>query len=253
MTRHLNTADLAYDFGDRWGYQAPTSGRLRTAFSDGWVRFHSFANLQRYPPDAADIRQAHRRHRRVLQDVRRAHGRGRLIFVTAGAGPWEALAEDGSAFILDRKPRTVPGLVEWFNAPSDVPTYPYLRVYGSASVTARQFDRLLGDIILGAPVSVTVADASMNWLYRPYDGGADVVLPTKTDRDRLARRYAGWVSPLPSRLWTRPAHPPEARWRCNACCANMVPFSVTTASSKTSPMVSRTQNLARKTAHGSSC
>jgi len=198
MTRHPDTARLSSDFGDRWGYQAPTSGRLRTVFFDEWVRFHSFANLRRYPSDEGGIRQAHRRHRRVLQDVRRGHGRGRLIFVATGVEPWEALADDGSTYMAFHRPNDVPGLTDWFHArnPWDVGPYaPTAIVYGTAKGTVRDLDRVLHQTIIGMQPGLTITDESMNWLYCPYDGGADIVLPTSADRDRLAARHERWLSP----------------------------------------------------------
>ena len=203
MTRNLDITDLGDDFGDRWGYQVPSSDRLRTAFYPQWVRFHSFANLQRYPWSDADIRQALRRHRRVVQDLRREHGHGRLIFIVTGLEPWEALADDGTTYMTFRRPDDVPGLTDWFHAvnPYDSwPAAPRAIVYGSATGTTRRLDQLLRSIILGRRSTLTIADESMAWLYRPYDGGADVVLPTTADRDRLARHHAAWLSPHPKGL-----------------------------------------------------
>jgi hypothetical protein len=40
-----------------------------------------------------------------------------------------------------------------------------------------------------------IIDDSSDWLYHPYDGGADVIVLTTEGRDALANRFASWVAP----------------------------------------------------------
>ena len=35
------------------------------------------------------------------------------------------------------------------------------------------------------------------WLYHPYDGGADVILPTREERNLLASEFPAWLSKHP--------------------------------------------------------
>ncbi|OLZ69226.1 hypothetical protein AVW11_10610 [Streptomyces amritsarensis] len=35
-------------------------------------------------------------------------------------------------------------------------------------------------------------------IHHPYDGGADVILPTPEERDRLCTRHSAWLSAHPS-------------------------------------------------------
>ncbi|TQS31246.1 hypothetical protein FLW16_00640 [Microbispora sp. KK1-11] len=37
----------------------------------------------------------------------------------------------------------------------------------------------------------------LRWLYHPYDGGADVIAPTRTERDALKERHRDWLSAHP--------------------------------------------------------
>jgi hypothetical protein len=41
---------------------------------------------------------------------------------------------------------------------------------------------------------------SVDWIYAPYDGGADVIARTPSDRDALRKRYAEWLSSYPGGL-----------------------------------------------------
>jgi hypothetical protein len=47
---------------------------------------------------------------------------------------------------------------------------------------------------------VIVAPADLRWLYHPYAGGADVILPTMAERDALADAHPEWRSTHPSGL-----------------------------------------------------
>jgi hypothetical protein len=37
---------------------------------------------------------------------------------------------------------------------------------------------------------VILTNSELDWLYIPYDGGADVIAPSRTIRDALAQRFA---------------------------------------------------------------
>jgi hypothetical protein len=45
-----------------------------------------------------------------------------------------------------------------------------------------------------------VPDTGMRRIHHPYNGGADVVLASAGERDRLRERFGGWVSPHASGL-----------------------------------------------------
>ncbi|RYF56380.1 MAG: hypothetical protein EOO27_18540 [Comamonadaceae bacterium] len=46
----------------------------------------------------------------------------------------------------------------------------------------------------------TIGAPYLDWLYCPYDGGADVLLPSAAERDALMARHADWLSPHPDGL-----------------------------------------------------
>jgi hypothetical protein len=49
-----------------------------------------------------------------------------------------------------------------------------------------------GRFLIGAP--------NLHWLYCPYNGGADVLLPTVVERDTLKERHVDWLSSHPRGL-----------------------------------------------------
>ncbi|WP_214411268.1 DUF3885 domain-containing protein [Sphaerisporangium fuscum] len=48
--------------------------------------------------------------------------------------------------------------------------------------------------------NVLLGPADLRWLYHPYNGGADVILPTRAERDALKDRHPTWLSTHPSGL-----------------------------------------------------
>jgi hypothetical protein len=48
--------------------------------------------------------------------------------------------------------------------------------------------------------NVLITDVALHWLYHPYDGGMDIILPTTAERDTLRRRHRDWLSAHPSGL-----------------------------------------------------
>jgi hypothetical protein len=40
----------------------------------------------------------------------------------------------------------------------------------------------------------------LRWLFAPYDGGMDVVLPTTAERDHLRSAHSDWLSTHPAGL-----------------------------------------------------
>ncbi|GAB3088766.1 hypothetical protein GCM10027186_57700 [Micromonospora schwarzwaldensis] len=61
-------------------------------------------------------------------------------------------------------------------------------------------DVLLRAVADGELANVILAPADLGWLYHPYDGGADVIRPTREQRDALRAQYPDWLSQQSSGL-----------------------------------------------------
>jgi hypothetical protein len=53
-------------------------------------------------------------------------------------------------------------------------------------------DDEISGVLLGPP--------NLGWLYHPYDGGADVILSTRAERNELKARHHTWLSDHPTGL-----------------------------------------------------
>lgn len=173
-----------------WPDAQPIGHLLRGRYGERCVRFHSLPKSKRYADSTDEYEEIIRRHRTVLSELLAGRAVDSLILVAEDWGPRD-LASGWSRQLL-------PGVWPWRKVPGDEPEeLSYLWVE-----TGLASDRL--DVLLTAAADgqghFLIADAELEWLYHPYDGGADIILPTTAERDALRDRHAGWLSAHPAGL-----------------------------------------------------
>lgn len=189
-------------FGNAWERRAakaiPAPWSLREHLADRWVRFHSLPGSRRDAETEAEDEILLDRHHEVLAALRgsstdevlvvllRWDGQGAFrasrefrriastwsfwrTFVDETTADEDSEAITASAFVC-RLPATRAALDPWFRRAAD-----------------------------DADVFV-ITDDAVDWVYAPYDGGADVITPTAEARDALSDRYSAWRSPRPDGL-----------------------------------------------------
>ncbi|MEU6506961.1 hypothetical protein [Streptomyces sp. NPDC046942] len=61
-------------------------------------------------------------------------------------------------------------------------------------------DDLLRAVADETLVEVFITDTELRRIHHPYDGGADVILATPAERDRLRERHTDWLPSGPAGL-----------------------------------------------------
>ena len=158
------------------------------------VRFHSLPGSKQYADTDAERAEILRRHLVVLSELLgserhlgpRVH-RGRLR--PAGLGVRLDSHHAPCKLALARNPPT-----------SGAKRTLYL--WAACRLTRAELEDVLAAIADddGRAGSVAFTNSEVEWLYCPYDGGADVVLPTSADRDHLRARHYDWLSDHPEGL-----------------------------------------------------
>jgi hypothetical protein len=185
-----------------WGDCRPIGHELRSCLHDRWVRFHSLPGSKRYAGSEDEYAVILDRHLTVLAELLAGDGTGaepELLVMTASwsDGPAPAPREAELAGVL-------PAAEHWMSILTD-DSVPGEETWTHLWVSAVRFPgqdlspllRLVADYVT-AGVIITTAD--MNWLYHPYDGGADVIAATAGQRDLFRRQHQGWLSARPSGL-----------------------------------------------------
>ncbi|BCJ76461.1 hypothetical protein CS0771_60050 [Catellatospora sp. IY07-71] len=181
----------------QWPECPPMAYLLRSRYPDRWVRFHSLPGSKRYPDNEDEYGTVLDRHYTVLDQL----GAGPLVLVITTE--WTD-TEELTPQRWPRRAEVAPRAHHWRTFVED-PEDPEYRTFHQLYVEALQWtpqciDGLLRAVADDELANVMVAPLDLHWLYHPYDGGADVVLPAREQRDELKHRYRDWLSDHPSGL-----------------------------------------------------
>jgi hypothetical protein len=192
-------ADLTTRWDAACGDCRPVSYELRGCLRDRWVRFHSLPGSKRYAEDEDEHAELMGRHLTVLTELL-SHGSagkaGELVILTASwsGTPAPAPREPELAAILPAD--------YWTSKLTDdsdpaAPTWTHLWV-SAARLPSHELAQLLDMTADYQTAGVIITTAAIDWLYAPYDGGADVIATTSGHRDQLRRAHQDWLSAHPS-------------------------------------------------------
>lgn len=188
-----NMSDTIVDY---WSSQYPECDpipyMLRNTYRSRWVRFHSLPQSKRYAENEAEYRTILDRHNRILQSL--AQPNETLIFSSTGYSETRTAVRDPQLDELD------PSAEHWHTIAKheiDDDAEPPNFWHSFAACyrwTPQVFDSLLrlvaDDIVANTMILSTVG----HWIYHPYDGGADVILSTRAQRDHLKTQFSHWLS-----------------------------------------------------------
>lgn len=197
-SQELNPPALTALWERRWPECPPFAHWLRSQYPDRWVRFHSLPESKRYPDDESENGIVLGRHYTVLSEL----DPGAVLLVVTSE--WT----EGPTTTPQRWPRRseiAPSAWHWRTLvaqPEEEPEYrSYTQLYAETIAwRPRAIDVLLKTVADDELANVILAPTDLRWLYLPYDGGADVILPTREQRDPLKAQHQEWLSRLPSGL-----------------------------------------------------
>lgn len=149
---------------------------------DRMLRFHSLPKSKRYADTAEESAEIIHRHRTVIDEISDGAEVEDLIVIATDWGPRD-IASGWSK-------RRLPGAWPWirFTDEDGITSYYWVR----SGLSSDELDVVLTAVADGEGLAI-VAEESLSWLYRPYDGGADVVLPSTAACDALRDRHPTWL------------------------------------------------------------
>ncbi|MFI6865296.1 hypothetical protein [Nocardia sp. NPDC050406] len=185
----MHGSDLSELWQRQWPRCAPLAPQLKLAYPERWVRFHSLPASKRYPEGADEYAVVLDRYNTILDEL----FSGQDIYVVTCA--WSNLPEPDTQ-----------GTHHWMSICDD-PTEPdpeftsYTHLFATRTAWRRgTLDELLRAVADDTTAGVMITDLTMTQIHHPYDGGADVLLPTTSERDSLGQRYSEWLSQSPQGL-----------------------------------------------------
>jgi hypothetical protein len=180
---------------DRWKEKWPqqTPGSVDREDKNRWVRFHALPESKRYPETDNDLETILDRHNTLLAEL--TPGDSLLVVTTEWTNTAQVPSQDQS-----KRAQLDPEAVHWQTVDENTEEdNPELRSYRHVYVSIKPWQPGVVDEILRAVArddiaGVTLAPQDLEWLYYPYDGGVDIILPTQEDRDSLKSRHEDWLS-----------------------------------------------------------
>lgn len=192
----VDTDALTALWDQRWPGCSKVPYELR-GVHDRWIRFHTLPASKRYPETKSEYEIILGRHNTVLTELVTDSA---LLVLTAGYS--------------DRPEPEVPGRSAetvavhrdasyWASACIDDEPgcESYLHLYVSeVRWSPGCVDPLLRKVADDVIANVLLADTGLRWLYHPYDGGMDVIMSSRAERDVLRDRHRDWLSAHPDGL-----------------------------------------------------
>lgn len=176
---------------------APLAHTFRGSYADRWVRFHGLPGSQRYPETAAEYATVLERYNTVLDEL----FVGTDVFVVTM--DWAA-PTNGVCVPAERGALHPTGVRWWTRQDRDDPDVEFhldTHLYADRRPWKRGcIDPLLRAVADEVLAEVFVTDTGLRRIHHPYDGGADVILTTPEERDRLRGLHTDWLSSHPGVL-----------------------------------------------------
>ncbi|WP_260608936.1 hypothetical protein [Streptomyces sp. WAC 01325] len=175
----------------------PIAHELRNAYSDRWVRFHSLPGSKRYPETEDEYAIVLHRYNTILDEL----FAGTDIYVITVAWSWRS--EDSE--LPPRRREVHPEAIRWTTLACEDDPDPENHSYTHIYADRRRWkpgtvDALLREVAEDVLSGVIITDSDLRRIHHPYDGGADVIVTTSEERDRLRDKHLGWLPQNPAGL-----------------------------------------------------
>ncbi|WP_406303278.1 hypothetical protein OHA61_13630 [Streptomyces sp. NBC_00885] len=169
----------------------PIAHTFRSTYPDRWVRFHSLPESKRYPDSRDEYAIVLDRYNTILDEL----FAGTDVFVVTM--DWSNTPTGPAGYPTPRQTLHPDGIRWWTESEQDDPD-PEFHTHTRLYATRRPWERGCVDELLRAVadevvVEVFFTDTELRRIHHPYDGGADVILTTTTERDRLRGRHTAWL------------------------------------------------------------
>ncbi|MFJ4365729.1 hypothetical protein ACIP4S_16400 [Streptomyces chartreusis] len=175
----------------------PIAHELRTAYSDRWVRFHSLPDSKRYPETEDEYAIALNRYNTILDEL----FEGTDVYVITVAWSWEPGGPELPPVLREVHPQGARWTTLAYDDDPDPELHSYTHLYADRRPWRRgTVDNILREVAVDVLSGVIITDSGLTRIHHPYDGGADVILTTPSERDALRERHTDWLSSHPSGL-----------------------------------------------------
>jgi hypothetical protein len=154
-------------------------------YDDRWVRFHSLSESKQWPDTDEERFEIIQRHLIALRELVELYECAELVVILED---WNTNDLFGGW-----TKKYVPGCWPWtfWRDPGDDADDPFAYYWVAPTTSVDELNDLLL-LVAEQTGNAMITDQEMKWLYIPYDGGADVYLPSSNARDDFRDRHPDW-------------------------------------------------------------
>ncbi|MET8099528.1 hypothetical protein ABZV29_24130 [Streptomyces sp. NPDC005236] len=162
------------------------------------MRFHSLPDSKRYPESEDEYAIVLDRYNTILDELFAGTD---VLVVTMD---WSNTPTGQAGYPTPRQTLHPDG-IRWWTASEQDDSNPEFHTHTRLYADRRRWHRGCLDGVLRAVADETlaevfVADTELRRIHHPYDGGADVILATAAERDRMRDQHADWLPSQPTGL-----------------------------------------------------
>ncbi|MDQ3634063.1 MAG: hypothetical protein M3405_06075 [Acidobacteriota bacterium] len=175
----------------------PIAHELKNQFNERWFRIHTLPESKQYPDNESEYAEILKRHILILSDLMEENHS--LILVSFGYGLNEKFIEKNNQFVNL-------GFQENFwmsinvSDESDEESYFWNVFYDEIKFCENSLNNLFRLIADEEIENIILFSIEKNFVYHPYDGGADIILENSNLRDKYKDKYKDWLSNHPKGL-----------------------------------------------------
>lgn len=182
-------------WAEEFGNALPVASALKWKFQERWFRIHTLPKSKRYPDSESEYEEILSRHNTVLEDLFDSEEKFILVS-TSCSGDAEPI----------RSPKIEEmGLQQSFwqsiqvdeETPGETHCHVFIDFVRWKVGLLDALFRLVADDEISEVMLISVEG---NFVYHPYDGGADLILKDSVTRDRYKQKYVHWLSVRPEGL-----------------------------------------------------
>jgi hypothetical protein len=173
---------------EAFGDVPPIGHVMRAKYGGRWLRIHSLPGAKRYATNTLESQVILVRHNEAASYLLGTAGTVALFVRFSDPRSAHELISRYHQLSLTQDPA-----LDWVDPDEPEVTFGFLTAEFVWSASA--LDQLLLDVANDSVPSVTLYSPSTGFVYAPYDGGADIIVPRAADLPRLRIRWSEWMSP----------------------------------------------------------
>lgn len=193
----MTNVELTIHWNSSFPNFSPISYELKNNFKQRWLRIHTLPDSKRYPEFESEYIEILRRHNLILSELFAPNNNfvlitGRYSFDNKQVEMVDEIRDLnlGQNFWLK---------IDVSNEDDEEPCFLNL-FFDELRWSEKSLDKLFRLVANDEIRGVMLFSPDKNFVYHPYDGGADIIFNNSSQRDKYKNKFKDWLSKHPKGL-----------------------------------------------------